>query len=68
MSTPIKKKPRQPWGWGKDGDQPNPFTKLGKQVVREGKETLDDLRDEPSEVPRRLPIRLRDLMFGRRGK
>lgn len=55
----IKKKLRQPWGWGEDGTQSNPFTRLGKQVVQDARETVDDIKDEPAEVPYRIKERFR---------
>ena len=64
--TPDSKLKRKPWGWGPDGNSENPFLKLGKQVVRDTKETISDIRDEPAEVPYRIRERLLDYVVPRR--
>lgn len=67
---PARKKPevgvdtsvsRSIWesGWGPDHDQPNPIKRLGQRLVRDATETVQDLRDEPQEVPYRLRERAR---------
>lgn len=52
-------------GWGPSHDQPNPFAKAMRRLRQDAGETLDDLRDEPEEVPYRLKRRLDDYIKGR---
>lgn len=62
MSVPenmVKKRLRKAWGWGPKGDQSDPFTRLGKRVIRDARETVSDIKDEPAEVPYRIRERLR---------
>lgn len=63
------KKPRKPWGWGPEGDQPNPFVKAAKDVMQDARETVSDIKDEPAEVPYRLRERAkRYFPWLRRGR
>ncbi len=55
-------------GWGPDHNQPNPFARAFRQVKQDAMETVDDIRDEPSEVPYRLKKRLDEYMPGGRQK
>ena len=54
----TRRSKRKPWGWGPEGDQEDPFTKTAKRIVTDVKETVGDLKDEPSEVPYRIRERI----------
>jgi len=52
-------------GWGAEHDQPNPFARALQRLKQDASEAIDDLRDEPSEVPYRIRTRLNDFIKGR---
>jgi len=51
-------------GWGERHDQANPFAKALRRLRQDTSETLNDLRDEPEEVPYRLKRRLDSYIKG----
>lgn len=50
--------PRGP-GWGERGDQPNPIIQLGKRLITDATESVQDLKEEPGELLYRLRERVR---------
>jgi len=65
--SPESQKPkRKPWGWGQSGDEPDPFSKLGRRIYKDVSETVHDARDEPEELLYRIRERLKSYAPGAR--